>query len=467
MSAVILFEAVEAFSSSFKSVDLRIVAVKPEDQWINVITSIFLSSKSKEETNVQQQQARDKLPQNTDKFCVLLTCYLFKSLPTLFKQIQKGKITANRIPIKFREFDPSELRVDQFLPSYLKEMEEWRLVGSEAQGKEEDRRNLWPIVNSQNGAARLRGYKDIYELIMETLRIADFHNGRPRDFVFGIPMPARIAEVSLVDSSVIIKTKKVFGLEGLQLNLSNRRINKVTGNYEPIWRKTELVKECKYSPPSEVCQATNSIELTNSRPHDRIEVDLINRQVPTLSIDMTFLMVPLKNAVEPFAKTLNDFCSLEVFKERLLNPERCVEDGTKPNIIFENAVSWLLSLLGLSILPLGRHFERLKIPKTSYEVGSVDIIAYRENECLLLIDCDTSIPDDKKIRSMKAVRDHFKFIQDEFRRPDIGSIIFSPKDCTGIQTGSSNVKIVDRHQITWILEKVMEGKSGDARTSLV
>lgn len=467
MSAVTLSEVLQAFSPSFKSVDLRIVAVKPENQWINVITSIFLSNKSQEEVKFEQQQARDELPKNTDKFCVLLTCYPSKSLPNLFKRFEKGEIMAYRIPIKFRGFDPSALRVDQFLPSYLKEMEEWRLVGSEAKGQEEYRRNLWLIIDGENGHARLLGYKDIYELISETLRIREFDRGRDRDLVVGIPIFARIANVSLVGSSVEIKTKKSFGLKDLQLNLSLQRVNTRTGYYEPICRTTEIVKNCERPPAHVFYYVTNSIQLTNLRPPNRIEVELIHRQVPTLSMAGTHLMVPLENAVEPFAKTLNAFCSLEIFKEHLLNPERCVDGKTKPNTIFENAVSWLLSLVGFSILPLGRRFEKLRIPETGYEVGSVDIIAYRENECILLVDCDTSIPDDKKIRSMMTVKEHFRFIQDENRRPDIVSAIFSPKDCSGISVDRQAVKIVDRHQIQLIFEKAMEGSTEDARSPLL
>ena len=467
MSDVTVPEVVEAFSSSFKSVDLRIVAVKPEDQWINVITSMFLCTESQEEIKSEQQQTRDELPRNTEKFRVLLVCYRFEELPYLFEQLKKGKVTVYGIPIKFRDFDPHALRVDWYLPSYLKEMEEWRLVGSEVKGREEDRRNLWPILDSQNGNARLLGFKDIYELISETLRIRDFDRGRPRDLVIGIPIPARIVDASIISSLVKIKTKKVFSLEDLQLNLSIKRENPRIRQYERIWRKTEHVKKCKRAPAGEFCYVTNSIHPTNLRPDDRIEVELIHRKVPTLGMDVTHLMVPLENAVEPFAKALSSFCALEIFRERLLNPERCVEGKTKPNTIFENAVAWLLSLVEFSVLPLGRRFEKLKIPETGYQVGSVDMLAYRENECLLFVDCDTSRPDDRKIRSMMAVKEHFRFLQDEYRPLCIVSVIFSPRDCTGIPVDRQAVKIVDRHQIKRIFKEAIKGNLEEARSPLV
>lgn len=467
MSVVTVSEVVEAFSPAFNSVDLRIVAVKPGDEWINVITSLFPSSKSQEETESEQQQSRDKLP-NTDRFCILLTSIHFKQLRTLFKAFKKGEIKVSNTLIKLRGFDPSELRVDSFLPSYLKEMEEWRLVGSQAMAQTEDRRNLWPIVDGQNGTARLLGYRDIYELIGEILRIREFGRGTLRDFVIGIPIHARITNVSLIGSSLKIKTKKDSGLKDLQLNLYHQRYYpRIAIGYETVWRTTGLVKECRRPPARKFCYVTNSIQLTDLRPHDMIVVELIHRQAPTLNMDSTHLLVPLENPVEPFAKALNSFCSLEIFRERLLNPEKCIEDRTRPNTIFENAVAWLLSLVGFSVLPLGRRFERLKVPKTGYEVGSIDIIAYRENECVLLVDCDTKIPDDKKIRSMMTIKEHFRPLQDEYRRPNIISAIFSPKDCTGISVDRQHVKIVDRPSIKHIFEEAMKGDLNEARSSLV
>ena len=464
MADVTVAEALQAFSPAFKSIDLRIVAVKLEEEWRNVIASMFLSSKSQKEIKSEQQQLRGKLPK-TDKFSILLDCYPFDSISDLFKQIEKGEIETNGNLIKFHPFDPSKSRIDTYLPSYLKEMKEWKLIGSQVDGRIDD--DIWHVMDDQNGPSRLAGYKNVYELIKETLRIRDFDRGRPRALVIGIPMPARIADISLDGESVKIKIKKAFSLNDLQLNMSFERVNPRTDYFEPFWRKTQHVKKCRYPLKRGFCYVTNSIKLANSKPHDRIDVELIHKRVPTLSMDETSLRVPLENAVEPFAKALSAFCSLDVFKERLLKPEQFVEGRKKPNTIFENAVAWLLSLIGFSVLQLGRPFEILKIPETGYQVGSVDIIAYRENEHLLLVDCDTSIPDEKKIRSMMTIKDHFRYIQDEHKQPNIICAIFSPKDCIGISVDHQDVRIMGRYQIERIFEEAMRGNTEQAQSCLL
>jgi hypothetical protein len=460
MSFTNLDYVLTAFSSSFRSVDVRIVAAGLDGELMNVITSIFPRCESLEEISAAQQRIKEKLPKNTDRFQILLIHHPFDWIYEFFDRLEKGEITGRTAGwVKFRQFNPFELRIDPYLPSYLKETQEWKLVGSQASGDQEDRSNLWPVLASRSGAARLCGYKDVYELIREALGMADFSQGTTRDFVVGIPMPARIAKSSIENSSLKIQTKTISGLKDLQLNVSVDRASARTPYYETVWRKTETVSE---SPSNDnFCVITNSIDLTNLEPHDFIDVELIHRKVPTLSMDADRLRMPLQNPSEPFAKMLTEFCSVDLFRKRLLQPEHVKSAAGE----FEDAIAWLLSLIGISVVQLKGDCQKLRT-ETSYEIGSIDMIAYRENEQILLIDCDTQIPDEKKMRSMTAVKDYFKFLQDEFRRPDIVCMIFTPRDCAGIPAIQDTVKIVDKQKITLILEKAIEGNTEEARKIL-
>jgi len=141
--------------------------------------------------------------------------------------------------------DLSKLRVDSFLPDYLKEMEDWKLLGSRTDGTKDE--GIWPIIDGENGHARLLGYRDIYELIREILSIKNFERGRTTALVLGIPTPARIVENSLMNSSLRTKIKKVINLNDLQLNISLERANPRTGYFERVWRKTKHVKDSFFS----------------------------------------------------------------------------------------------------------------------------------------------------------------------------------------------------------------------------
>lgn len=330
--------------------------------------------------------------------------------------------------------------------------------------------SIWTIVDRENGRARLLGYKDIYELIGDVLHLRNFSRGNTLSTVIGIPIPAQIAEMSLAGSFLKVKIKKAPSLGYLQLNAMLERQNPRTAYYERIFRKPKLVRESKESPEHEFSYVEDSIQLSNMRSDDRIEVELINRKLPAFSMDSSSLIVPLQNVVEPFARLLSGFCSLDLFKQHLLNPEL----SKKSARVFENAVAWLLSLMGYSVVLLGE-YENLDISDTKYRVGSVDLIAQREGENLLLIDCDTSMPDERKIRSMIGMVNHFKHVFGERRQSSIAPVLFSPKDCTGISdvapdaifSQNVRVRIADRHVIESIFVETLKGNSKRARSILV
>lgn len=439
--------------------------MKTTDGWMNAITSLFPSNKTLKEIEQEQQMIRSKLSKeiNQEVFNIFLAAFPFEKLYNLSQQIMEGEVTVNDVLIRFRKFDPFTLRVDHFLPDYLKDIEEWRLFGGEGKASADDRKHIWSIIDSQEGAAKLLGYAEIYDLINEILGIRKFNRGEERDFVLGVPIYARIVDTDLKGSSVEITTKKHINLDNLQLNLSLDRLKPRAYQSETVQRITKLVEKCKRPLIEDFCCVTSTIQITDMQPHDRIEVTLINRDFPTLEVDRTFMMVPLKNTVEPFAKTLLRFCSLEKIGQHLLNPEQCAEkQKMTPDKIFERAVSWLLSLAGFSVISLGKQYEKL-IEPTKYEIGSVDIIAYRENEYLLLVDCDTKIPDEKKIGSLLNMKGYFSFIQDKHKEPRINPVIFSPRYCKELMGKYKEITIVDQSRIKWLLENVMLGKVEEIR----
>lgn len=128
-----------------------------------------------------------------------------------------------------------------------------------------------------------------------------------------------------------------------------------------------------------------------------------------------------------------------------------------PDEIFESAITWLLSLLGYSVIHLRKQYEELRDPLNKYLFGSIDILAFKSDEHLLLVDCDTSVPDDKKFSSILGIKaklaPKLKSFQDKYGIPRIVPVVFSPRDCAGLSR--SNVVIIDKSGIEDLLEKAM------------
>ena len=201
-----------------------------------------------------------------------------------------------------------------------------------------------------------------------------------------------------------------------------------------------------------------------------MNVKLIHRD-SGLTLDRTSRTVPLENVADPFVKTLDAFCSLDKLKMMLFEPEHY---GRNPAKIFENAVTWLLSLAGFETVHLGVQIKKLNnkeesfdmlFAESNYHIGSADILAYEENRRVLLIDCDIDTVDSKKVKKLAELKNHFREKLKGYERLPIVPILFTPKDVREISP-SLDVMIADQSVIKRIFEAVAQGNREHARSLL-
>jgi len=208
------------------------------------------------------------------------------------------------------------------------------------------------------------------------------------------------------------------------------------------------------------------VKIKEMLPLDTLTLELIHRD-SGLRIDRTRIKAPLENVVEPFVKTLDAFCSLAKIEKMLLEPQKY---GKNPQKIFENAVTWLLSLAGFNTTHIGititksnskqEKFDKLDL--NGYHVGSADIIAYEDNERLFLIDCDINTVDPKKVEKMAELKKHFREKLKGYEKLPIVPILFTPRIFRKASP-SQDVFIADQTIIKRMFEAVVKGSGEEAR----
>jgi hypothetical protein len=289
--------------------------------------------------------------------------------------------------------------------------------------------------------------------------------GDSRDFDLAVSSGIEIESAEFAGSSFKVKVKKVSGVKSLHLNFAQGRPN----HYDPIWRGDALVEEGK---PSNDNPNLIEIDVTppSVQPFDQMSVELINRNVP-LNISTALAWAPLENVAEPFLNTFNAFCDFEDFKKMLFDP---VNYGKQPQKIFENAVTWLLSLAGFHTINLNIEISRLKSKKckkfdslvaeeSGVPIGSADIIAYEDNKRLLLIDCDIGGVDDNKIDKLLEARKHFEALS-KFGKLSFVSVLCTPRECSTMT--NNGVVIVDKYILESIFENIAKGNRQAARDNI-
>jgi hypothetical protein len=456
-----LSSVLEAYIRALNSIDVRTVAVRssPQDEWTNLITSIFVSAKSIEDVQAEHK-AIPKIM--NERFAIFYKATANSKISpltkTIFEEINQGKITFNtnndtvvincrQSPLLTLKMSTSPILVKGILKSAL------RLTELD---KNQERGKLWAIVTDQYLEAKKRRYPDIVFLIKDALD-TDYLGSREIDFDVSVTPSVKIDSVTIEGSLCKVKVGDLSGLKGLQLNFALGRPNY---HIEPPWSGEASLDD--YKPSGDSVEVT--VEPSNMLPLDMMHVELIHKNVP-LCISVLEAQVPLENTTEPFLKALNAFCSIEEFQKMLFAPETYTKPADK---FFENAVAWLLALAGYSVVNLNPakniiSFEKIKAPETDVEIGTADLLAYEENKRLLLIDCDINGVDNNKVQSVVNAKKYLEKLLDLPNGFSIVPAICTPKECDPIENG---VAIVDCRVLKSILEEVTKGNSEKARNKI-
>jgi len=453
-----LYFVLESFKPALKSIDLRCVAVTTpsEDYWQNLVTSIFFSNKTVDEVKNGQKT----IPQvHNNYFGLFYDAVPFNDWYDVLGKIMKGILKIPIAPfgtnrIQFRKSDLSQLKVSS--------SKEWingsyrcilRAVDS---GSGEERKELWSIVDRQGVLSKQFNFDSIPQLIEHHLKIR-YNQNDQKDIGIAIYPPATIENLQFRNNNLEVILEKTSELKGLQLNLRTEHGARVA------WRRT-----CKIAfEKTEFRNNPEVIDIRELSPLDLLFVQLIHRD-SGLTLDEVFRRVPIKNVSEPFLKTFDTFCSLDKLKSMLFEPKKY---GKRPEKIFENAVTWLLSLagfeaihLGVSITKLDRKQEKFDVlyAKGGIPIGCADTIAYEESEWLLLIDCTIGSIDEAKVQELAETKKYFREKLKGYEKLPISAILFSPKEYRK-SSPSLDVLIADKSIIERIFEAVVKGKREDAR----
>lgn len=463
MSSVTLDDLLYNFKFSFSSCEVRTFAALQDDKLVNIVTSLIFSYKpidpKRNDNLVKIENAF-----STGKVRFIYNCIHPDNAYTIFQDISvNGIIKRRSFPsVNFSQFDASELRVNPDTKK-MKEDFGWNIFTCEHQ-REQIEQSVWSLLESQRGKAINLNYSGMYDLINDLLEIYNYNSGDKRDFIVQVPIYARIAELTQEK----VKVQMHHTISNLFLNLTLQRSEYY--QYMKIDKKQMSIEKCKQINEDPFCYFENTFRFQKEiKPHDFIDVSLLNSKIPVLTLDQNRAIVPLENTVEPFAKTLFEFYPLDIFKKHLFEPEKY----KNAQDVFQDAIIRLLSLLGLPTAVQGNRKYIIDKERATYEVvksgsipiGSADIISYIENEKMLLIDCTIDIPDENKINRLNSLVKHFSFIQNEQGYPRISSLIFTPKDCRHIQNnvGIPVVKIIDKFNIEDLLELALQGKPENVR----
>lgn len=447
-----LLNIIWGLGNYLKSIDVRSLAFNLKDEWINIVTSIFFSSKPIEK--VREEHSRLKLPKMKS---VKLFCFAQNIKSNIFS---KGHISVKHYPSFLVD---ARIRTDclklfkssiAFHSNHLRTYGDWKIFGVEENETVQGREKCWEHLSMNEGIVIPLGYNSIYEWINDSLKIINFSNSDKIGLIVGIPIHAKINSLKVKEDTVKVNVKSHKDVSNLFCNIIQQRFSNgwITIHNSPVYLQKPKTFSGNYVYYEE------EVKFQKMKPHDTVVGSLRNSNFAKLEIDRNSARAPLEKPLEPLSYAFNYFYEMKEFKNQLFNPEtfkKTTKRKSNPALLFEEAVSWLLSLAGLSVIKLGEQ-ETINLP--SGITYSADILAYKENEYLYVIDCDIQHISQNKVDNLLQIVALLEPIRDERGKPEIIPMIFTPKEPTTPLTIDNRVKIYNGSRIKKLYEEILKGE---------
>ena len=200
-----------------------------------------------------------------------------------------------------------------------------------------------------------------------------------------------------------------------------------------------------------------------------VEVDLFHERlgkIDTYSKPLKELLI--QEDRNPLFIALTAFCPRATLTEILESPSKFSSKAIRDpqnNIgrLYEVTIQWLLTLMGLRSIWL-HSYEDLKT-ESSFQLGSVDCIAYSDQKnVLLLIGCTTNAPTSEEIKRLENLRKHF--LKNVFKGDAIKiyALLFTgahKPSSENIPSSDEETRVYYKEDISGLLDYAAEGK-GDS-----
>jgi len=385
----------------YKSVDIRIAAVKTDDIWQNALTVVRLSCRDKEELKEYQSQLQKTLGRvETGKFIINMQSWPLESLDVLV-----GMLSSDKSMWLLFNGSPAELHFERSID--LLDLE----GDFQAYGMTRRERPAWPTFEAIAGEhcrtideTRVQGEVksatglDLYSLIRELFEM-NFTPNTAFSFLVAAPFYAVIEDEAMDFEGQMCRVRVKF-----HRNIKSLSVTAVayTGDHEsaPLRDKDRSIMSLEESEKQDEDFRlwTKRLSLPKARRNDYLSVTLMQTEPPSLdlasrSMQISRLLASKEPAKNPLLAAFREFCPEDRLESYVTKPGETRPPAPKdPSSAFEGYVSWILGLCGFQSVWLG-WTEHETLREGKIEHLRLDILAYYQKEdTLLLVACTLGSP---------------------------------------------------------------------------
>lgn len=405
-------ELVEAVGETYRAIDIRSVAIRKDDSWVNVMAAIRL-------TYEDVDTARTRLAKLAKRFPPVQTKLLridnfvrpFKDFHDLCSELSvKGILQMDGVEFQLRQ------KVDLLQGIGNIHWAHSRLRSFDGRAWPALTREFDPGGNSPlyegpyNREAHLLTYGDVFEAANALLETSvSLQQDRGCDLSVCFPVFADISgtQVKTPEKRIEVEVLRHRGFSDLKAVACVRGPAFLVD--APFREQIILSQSPATDTQSEIVSEQGTVQIPDLDPdNDWLEIRLVHPKFGEIKKDSNYvrMFIPpterniLLGAVQQFCKSKS--ATLDELLTRAYNVQT-VKLTQSP--AFELHVSWLLSMFGLSTVVLG-DYEGLVAPDTDVQRVSIDILAASQrNKLLLIVSCTLNTPKEQDLGNLRYARE--------------------------------------------------------------
>jgi len=403
-------ELTGAVGATYRAIDIRSVAIRKDDSWVNVMAAVRLTYEDVETAKARLAKLAQRFPPvKTDLVRIDSFVRPFKEFPDLCSELKKAVLKMGDTEFRLRQ--PADLSEGngyiQWGYSRLRTIDarSWPAIT-----RDFDVGGMNPLFEGQfNREAHLLGYGDALEAANALCELnVSQQNDRGSDLSIYFPVFADIAQihVNTPEKRIDVEVQRHRSFSDLRVVTCLRGRTFLADS--PFREQISLSTHNADDPSAEIVSARGSVQIQDLDPdNDWLEIRLVHPRLGEVKKDSNYvrMFIPPSERNILLEAVVQQFCKGTTLDDLLARAYNVQTAKLKPSAAFELHVSWLLGMFGLSTVVLG-NYERILAPDTPVQRASIDILAASQrSKLLLIVSCTLNPPKLEDVSNLRYARE--------------------------------------------------------------
>lgn len=405
-------ELIDAVGDSYRAIDIRSVAIRKNDSWLNCMAAIRFTYEDVETAKARLANLSQRFPPVQTKVLRIDSFVRpFKDFPDLCLELsQKGILRMNGVEFQLRQKADLSREIGYIQWGYSRlrpfDGQAWPAIT-----RDFDPGGNNPLFEGQfNREAHLLGYGDVFEAANGLCELSvSLAHDQGRDLSVCFPIFADISSIQVrtAEKRIDVGIRRHRSYSNVKA-VACTRGHTVVAN-APFREQIFLTDSPVADTQQEIVCAQGTVQVSDLDPeNDWLEVRLVHPALGEIKNDSNYVRMfipPTERNI--LLGALQKFCKGKTLDDLLIRAYNAQTVKLTQSPAFELHVSWLLGMFGLSTVILGE-YERLLAPDTEVQRASIDILAASQNsKLLLLVSCTLGTPKEEDVGNLRNAREIF------------------------------------------------------------